>query len=78
MSYTRLKVRNNFHIAYTRKHFWYSVPYALIGRREDVIFTDTTVQIYHCQRLVGNHMLLRLEHFSAPEPLTCPAAMSTG
>jgi transposase len=47
------KVAPNFHVSFEKNY--YSVPHALVGRKVDVRYTDTTVEVYDRGERVATH-----------------------
>lgn len=52
---TTSKVQKNYHVILGEDFHQYSVPYMLIGKRLKLIYTITTVEIYHEQKRVAFH-----------------------
>ncbi|MEE0027508.1 MAG: IS21 family transposase [Atopobiaceae bacterium] len=48
------KVAPNFHVSFEKNY--YSVPHALVGRKVDVRYTDTTVEVYDRGERVATHV----------------------
>jgi transposase len=53
--YRRLRVQKNAHVLLTEDHHYYSVPYAYIGKRVKVIYTNSIVNVYFQSRLITSH-----------------------
>ena len=54
--YRRLKVQKNAHILLSEDHHYYSVPYAYIGKRTQVIYTHSTVSVYFQSKIIASHV----------------------
>lgn len=52
---TTAKVQKNYHVILGEDFHQYSVPYTLIGKQLKIIYTATTVEIYHDQKRVAFH-----------------------
>jgi transposase len=50
---TLAKVQKNYHVILGEDRHQYSVPYTLIGKQLKLIYTTTTVEIYHDQKRVA-------------------------
>jgi transposase len=59
---TTAKVQKNYHVILGEDYHHYSVPYTLIGKRLKLIYTTTTVEIYHEQKRVAIHPRNYQEH----------------
>lgn len=52
---TLAKVQKNYHVILGEDRHEYSVPYNLIGKQLKLVYTTTTVEIYHDQKRVAFH-----------------------
>lgn len=52
---TLAKVQKNYHVILGEDRHQYSVPYTLIGKQLKLVYTATTVEIYHDQKRVAFH-----------------------
>ncbi len=52
---TMAKVQSNYHVILGEDRHQYSVPYTLIGKQLKLVYTTTTVEIYHEQKRVAFH-----------------------
>ena len=52
---TTAKVQKNYHVILGEDFHQYSVPYMLIGKTLKIIYTTTTVEIYHEQKRIAFH-----------------------
>jgi transposase len=53
--YRSYKVQKNSMILLSEDQHYYSVPYAYIGQQVEVIYTLSSVQIYHKNKLIATH-----------------------
>lgn len=53
--YRRLTVQKNSHILLTEDYHYYSVPYAYLGKKVRVIYTNSTVSIYFNYQCIAMH-----------------------
>lgn len=54
--YLTLKARNNCHIELREDRHSYSLPYAYVGQKVQVIYTTHRVQIFHKTELIATHV----------------------
>ena len=54
--YNTYKVAKNNHILLTQDRHYYSVPFALIGQKVQVVYTRSLVKIYHQSNQVAAHV----------------------
>ena len=50
---TLAKVQKNYHVILGEDRHQYSVPYTLIGKQLKLVYTTSTVEIYHDQKRVA-------------------------
>lgn len=53
--YRRLTVQKNSHILLTEDNHYYSVPYAYLGKKVRVIYTNSTVSVYFTYKCIAMH-----------------------
>lgn len=61
-TYRQYTVQKNSHIVLNEDKHYYSVPYAYIGQKVDVIYTRKQVNIYHKMNLIAAHVRSTLKH----------------
>lgn len=54
-SFLNLKVHYNYHICLSKDGHYYSVPYRYVGRKVRIIYTNSTVEIYHNNERIAVH-----------------------
>lgn len=60
--YRQLTVQKNAHICLSEDAHYYSVPYAYLGQKVEVIYTHNRVSIYHKSQLLATHVRTRKKH----------------
>ncbi|WP_027127034.1 IS21 family transposase [Gelidibacter mesophilus] len=55
-------VHKNSHIYFGKDKHYYSVPYQHIGKRVKVIYSDSTVEVYHQQELLTVHSITKQKY----------------
>jgi transposase len=60
--YRSYTVQKNAHICLSEDAHYYSVPYAYLGQKVEVIYTHNRVSIYHKFKLLATHLRTRKKH----------------
>ena len=55
-------VQKNAHICLSEDAHYYSVPYAYLGQKVEVVYTHNRVSIYHKSKLLATHLRTRKKH----------------
>lgn len=53
--FASLKVQFNYHVYLSKDKHYYSVPYRYTGKQVDVVYSDSTVEIYHSNIRIASH-----------------------
>ena len=68
----QVTVMKNGHVYLTEDQHYYSVPYELIGRKLNMQYARSTVDIFHKYQLVAHHKRVRSRHQYSTEPSHIP------
>lgn len=60
--YRKYTVQNNAHICLSEDAHYYSVPYAYLAQKVEVIYTHKQVSIYHKSKLLARHIRICKKH----------------
>ena len=63
LKYRRLKVQKNSHILLSEDDHYYSVPYAYLGKKVRVIYTNSLVKVYFNYGLIAMHVRNRKAYY---------------
>lgn len=60
--YRLYTVQKNAHVCLSEDAHYYSVPYAYLGQKVEVVYTHNRVSIYHKSKLLATHLRTRKKH----------------